>query len=176
MSDEPRLLEPELFEDERGTVFESYNQVSFDDLIGRPVRFVQDNHSTSVRGVLRGLHYQLPPASQGKLVRVVTGTVFDVVVDIRRSSPGFGRWAGHEISASNRKQLWVPPGFAHAFLVLSAVADVVYKLTSFHEPELGRTIRWDDPEIGIGWPLDGAPILSTRDSTAPGLAEAEVFG
>lgn len=173
---EPLAITPELFEDHRGHLFESYHKARFDALVGAEVDFVQDNHSHSRRGVLRGLHYQLPPAGQGKLIRVVHGEIYDVAVDIRRSRSTFGRWEAQVLSASNRRQLWIPPGFAHGFLVLSATADVVYKMTSYHSPDHGRAIRWDDPEIGIEWPLDGIqPILSDADASAPALADAEVF-
>lgn len=173
---EPRIISPELFEDHRGHLFEAYNKDRFDALIGSPIDFVQDNHSHSKGGVLRGLHYQLTPGEQGKLVRVVQGEVFDVAADIRRSSPGFGTWQGHLLSAENRAQLWIPPGFAHGFLVLSDTADVVYKMTGYHRPELARSIRWDDPEIAIEWPLDDTPpTLSAGDASAPTLADAERF-
>ncbi|MCO6502897.1 MAG: dTDP-4-dehydrorhamnose 3,5-epimerase [Acidimicrobiales bacterium] len=173
---EPLLLEPDVFTDERGHLFEAYNKDRFDSLLGHNVEFVQDNHSHSKRGVLRGLHYQLPPEEQGKLVRVVHGEVYDVAVDVRRSSPGYGEWQGHLLSADNRLQMWIPPGFAHGFLVLSETADVIYKLTAFHRPELARGIRWDDPSIGIEWPLaEGMPILSEKDAAAPSLAEAETL-
>lgn len=173
---EPLLVTPDVYEDHRGHFFESYRKDRFDALVGAPVDFVQDNQSRSVKGVLRGLHYQLPPFEQGKLVRVVHGEIFDVAVDIRRSSPNFGRWEGHVLSAENRSQLWIPPGFAHGFLVLSDTADVAYKCTSYYAPDTARTIRWDDPEIGIEWPLDGIePILSAADAEAPSLGDAEVF-
>lgn len=172
---EPRILTPELFDDHRGHLFEAYNKARFDNLIGEDVEFVQDNHSHSRGGVLRGLHYQLPPGEHGKLIRVVRGEVFDVAVDVRRSSPGFGTWQGHHLSAENRLQLWIPPGFAHGFLVLSDTADVVYKMTGYHEPDLARSIRWDDPKLGIEWPVgDRPPILSESDLSAPTLADAEV--
>lgn len=176
MTDAPVVIEPEVFTDDRGFLFESYNQARLDTLVGRTVRFVQDNHSGSRKGVLRGLHYQVPPGAQGKLVSVPTGEVFDVVVDIRRSSPGFGTWTGNILSETNRHHLWIPPGFAHGFYVLSDFADVVYKMTDYHQPSLDRTIRWDDPAIGIRWPLgDGPPRVSEKDGRAPHLAESEVF-
>ena len=137
---------------------------------------MQDNQSQSKRGVLRGLHYQLHPAAQGKLVRVVRGAVFDVAVDIRRSSPGFGEWVGYELSEENFRQLWIPPGFAHGFLALTDLADVLYKTTNYYAPDLDRSVRWDDPEIGIEWPLDRmTPIVSPKDQGAPSLSGAEVF-
>lgn len=173
--DRPFIYEPEVYTDSRGVLFESYRQDHFDTLAGRVVRFVQDNHSTSVRGVLRGLHYQLTPAPQGKLVRVVSGSVFDVAVDLRRSSETFGQWTGYELSETNRRLMWVPPGFAHGFYVMSERADVVYKLTGYHNPDLARTVRWDDPEIGIDWPLSTDPVVSERDRNAPSLSDAEVY-
>lgn len=171
------LLEPKVFEDERGFFFESFNQRTFEQSCGRSPVFVQDNHSRSIRGVLRGLHYQLPPQAQGKLVRVVYGRVFDVVVDIRRNSPTYGHWVGEHLSADNRKQLWIPEGFAHGFLTLSEAAEVVYKTTRFYAPELGRCLCWDDPNIGIAWPTPpSTPLLSPKDAAAPILGDAETFG
>ncbi len=171
------LIEPNVFEDNRGFFFESFNQMVFEDLVGRPVSFVQDNHSRSAQGVLRGLHYQLPPSAQGKLVRVTRGAVFDVVVDIRHTSPTFGDWVGYELSEDNFRQLWVPEGFAHGFLALTHFAEVQYKTTAYYESDRDRSIRWDDPAIGIKWPLDGiAAIVSTKDAAAPNLSDAEVFG
>jgi dTDP-4-dehydrorhamnose 3,5-epimerase len=173
---EPLLIEPYVFGDDRGFFLESFNQRRFDDLVGQKLSFVQDNHSRSVQGVLRGLHYQLPPGAQGKLVRVSRGSVFDVAVDIRRSSPGFRSWVGYELSEDNFRQLWIPPGFAHGFLALSEVADVLYKTTAHYAPDLDRSLRWDDPEIGIDWPLDGAdPIVSPKDQAAPSLVDADLF-
>jgi dTDP-4-dehydrorhamnose 3,5-epimerase len=170
------LIDPEVFGDDRGFFFESFNQSRFDELVGEPVAFVQDNHSRSTKGVLRGLHYQLPPAEQGKLVRVSRGAVYDVAVDIRRSSPGFGTWVGYELSEENFLQLWVPPGFAHGFLALTDIADVQYKTTSYYAPELDRSLRWDDPDIGVDWPLDGlAPLVSPKDQAAPSLVDADLF-
>ena len=164
------LMEPNVFEDDRGFFFESFNQTVFEDLVGRPVPFVQDNHSRSARGVLRGLHYQLPPSAQGKLVRVTRGAVFDVAVDIRRTSPTFGDWVGYELSEDNFRQLWIPEGFAHGFLALTDSAEVQYKTTAYYEPDRERAIRWDDLAIGIEWPHDGiAPIVSTKDAAAPNL-------
>lgn len=172
----PRLISPEVHEDERGFFFESFNQRELDHLVGHHVEFVQDNHSKSSQWVVRGLHYQLPPAAQGKLVRAIEGAIFDVAVDIRRSSPRLGSWEGHLLSADNHRQLWVPPGFAHGFLVVSSAAQVLYKTTAYYEPQHERSIRWDDPIIGIDWPLDGnQPILSPRDGAAPSLADAELF-
>jgi dTDP-4-dehydrorhamnose 3,5-epimerase len=170
------ILEPKVFGDERGFFFESYNQKAFDQAIGAPVSFVQDNHSRSSRGVLRGLHYQLPPHAQGKLVRVTQGAVFDVAVDVRRSSPTFGRWVGTELSGQNHRQLWLPPGMAHGFLVTSEDAEVLYKATDYYAPQAEGSIRWDDPAIGIAWPaLSQPPTLSAKDAAAPQLAEARCF-
>ena len=170
------ILEPRVFGDERGFFLESYNQKVFDDALGREVRFVQDNHSRSAKGVLRGLHYQLPPHAQGKLVRVTQGSVFDVAVDMRRSSPTFGSWVGTELSGQNHRQLWLPPGMAHGFLVTSDSADFLYKTTDYYAPQAERSVRWDDPAIDIDWPaLEAAPILSTKDAAAPPLAEAHAF-
>jgi dTDP-4-dehydrorhamnose 3,5-epimerase len=170
------ILEPKVFGDERGFFLESFNQQAFDAAVGRPVGFVQDNHSRSQRGVLRGLHYQMPPHAQGKLVRVVSGAVFDVAVDMRRTSPTFGRWAGCELSAQNQRQLWIPPGFAHGFLVLSESADFLYKTTDYYAPQAEAALRWDDPILGIDWPLSGlTPLLSGKDAAAPSLAEARPF-
>lgn len=169
------ILEPKLFGDERGFFMESFNQKLFDEAVGRHVEFVQDNHSRSAKGVLRGLHYQvLQP--QGKLVRVTWGSVFDVAVDIRRSSPTFGRWVGVELSASNHRQLWVPEGFAHGFVVTSELADFMYKTTDFYAPEHERAIRWDDPSLAIRWPdLRDRPVLSAKDQAALPLEAAQVF-
>ena len=170
----PLLLTPRVFGDERGFFFESWNQQAFNAAAG-DTAFVQDNHSRSSRGVLRGLHYQLPPHPQGKLVRCVLGEIFDVVVDIRRSSPTFGQWEGAHLSAANYQQLWLPAGFAHGFLTLSEHAEVLYKTTDFWSRECERAIRWDDPQLGISWPLEalsGAePQLSQKDGAAPLLAE-----
>ncbi len=169
------ILEPKVFGDERGFFMESFKAAQFAELTGCSDPMVQDNHSRSVRGVLRGLHYQLAPQAQGKLVRAVVGEIFDVAVDIRRDSPRFGQWVGVSLSAANRRQLWVPPGFAHGFCVTSETADVVYKVTAYYSPEHDRGIRWNDPAIGIDWPLDDAPQLSTKDQNAPLLAAAETF-
>jgi len=168
------LLHPAVHGDDRGFFFESWNAKVFAEETGVDAAFVQDNHSGSSAGVLRGLHYQLPPHAQGKLVRVAAGSVFDVAVDIRRSSSSFGRWTGVELSAANRLQLWVPPGFAHGFVALTD-AELLYKTTALFDGPSDRSIRWDDPDIGIEWPLDGEPVLSTKDATAPFLAAADVF-
>lgn len=169
------LLEPKVFGDARGFFFESWNARTFRELTGLDVDFVQDNHSRSARGVLRGLHYQLQQP-QGKLLRVVRGRVFDVAVDLRRDSPRFGRWVGVELSEDNHRQLWVPPGFAHGFLVLSESADFLYKTTDYYAPAHERCIAWNDPQIGIDWPLQGAPVLSAKDAQGVALADAEVYG
>lgn len=168
------LIEPQVFGDDRGFFFESFNQARFEAAIGRPARFVQDNHSRSVRNVLRGLHYQVQQP-QGKLVRVVQGSVFDVAVDLRKSSPTFGKWVGEVLSAENKKQLWVPEGFGHGFLVLSDSADFLYKTTDYYAPAHERCIAWNDPEIGIDWPADATPQLSGKDSKGASLRDAEVF-
>jgi dTDP-4-dehydrorhamnose 3,5-epimerase len=172
------LLEPRVFGDARGFFFESFNQRAFQEATGADVTFVQDNHSRSARGVLRGLHYQVKQP-QGKLVRVVRGSVFDVAVDLRRSSPNFGRWVGAELSEQNQHQLWVPAGFAHGFLVLSESADFLYKTTEYYAPEHERCIAWNDPAIGVEWPLAAAalaaPLLSNKDAAAPALGRADVF-
>ncbi|RZT95250.1 dTDP-4-dehydrorhamnose 3,5-epimerase [Rivibacter subsaxonicus] len=170
------ILEPKVFGDERGFFMESFNQQAFDAAVGYPVKFVQDNHSRSAHGVLRGLHYQLPPHAQGKLVRVTSGSVFDVAVDMRRSSPRFGQWVGVELSASNHRQLWIPPGFAHGFLVTSDSADFLYKTTGYYAPGSEGAVRWDDPQLGVAWPLAGGPpALSAKDAAAPGLGSALAF-
>ncbi|MGA8891036.1 MAG: dTDP-4-dehydrorhamnose 3,5-epimerase [Anaeromyxobacteraceae bacterium] len=169
------VVEPQVFGDARGFFFESFHQRKFEQALGRPVHFVQDNHSRSARGVLRGLHYQLPNP-QGKLVRVVEGEILDVAVDVRRDSPTFGKWESDVLSAENKRQLWVPEGFAHGFLVLSDVAQVLYKTTGYYSPQDEQCIRWDDPAIGIPWPLQGAaPILSAKDAAGKPLALARVF-
>ncbi|MCX2863587.1 dTDP-4-dehydrorhamnose 3,5-epimerase [Paucibacter sp. PLA-PC-4] len=170
------IVEPKVFGDARGFFTESWNEAVFNKAVGYDVRFVQDNHSRSARGVLRGLHYQLPPHAQGKLVRVVSGAVFDVAVDMRKSSPNFGRWEGVELTAENHKQLWIPPGFAHGFLVLSETADFLYKTTDTYAPQAEGCVRWDDTAIGIQWPATGvAPLLAEKDAKAPLLAEAKYF-
>lgn len=169
------LLEPKLYQDKRGFFFESFNQQSFEQIVGYKVNFVQDNHSYSVQGVLRGLHYQLPPKAQGKLVRVIQGEIFDVAVDVRRGSPTFGKWVGALLSAENKKQLWLPAGMAHGFIVLSKSAEVLYKTTEYYAPEYDRTIIWNDPEIGLEWPDAGNVILSDKDAQGVSLSQAEVF-
>ena len=168
------VIEPRVFGDDRGSFFESWNQRAFDEAVGREVRFVQDNHSTSVRHVLRGLHYQVRQA-QGKLVRVVEGEVFDVVVDLRRSSPTFGQWVGESLDASSARMLWVPEGLAHGFLVLSGRAQFLYKTTDYYAPQHERTLLWNDPAVGVDWPLSGAPLLKPNDAAGRPLAEAETF-
>ena len=161
------LIEPKVFGDERGFFFESFNQRAFNEATGLDVQFVQDNHSKSARGVLRGLHYQIQQP-QGKLVRCVQGEVFDVAVDLRPDSPTCGRWVGAVLSAENKRQMWVPPGFAHGFLVLSDAAEFLYKTTDYYAPAYERSIRWDDPDLAVAWPLDGAsPLLSAKDAEAP---------
>lgn len=170
------ILEPKVFGDARGFFFESFNQKAFNEATGLDVNFVQDNHSRSAKGVLRGLHYQLPPHAQGKLVRVVRGAVFDVAVDIRKSSPTFGRWVGVELSEDNHRQFWIPPGFAHGFLTLSESADFLYKTTDYYAPSHERCIAWDDPQIGIIWPpVIFKPILSKKDISGILLNASEVF-
>ena len=168
------LIEPQVFGDARGFFFESWNRRAFEAIVGAGVDFVQDNHSRSARNVLRGLHYQVRQP-QGKLVRVTSGEVFDVAVDLRRSSPTFGRWVGERLSASNHRMLWVPPGFAHGFLVLSDWADFLYKTTDYWAPEHERTLLWNDPALGIAWPLSGEPVLKPKDAAGASLAEAETF-
>jgi len=168
------IIEPNVISDNRGFFFESFNEKAFSQGTGLNVNFVQDNHSHSARGVLRGLHYQIQQP-QGKLMRVVRGAVFDAAVDIRKSSPTFGQWVGVELTENNCRQLWTPLGFAHGFLVLSDSADFLYKTTDYYAPEFERSILWDDPTIGIQWPLDGEPQLSTKDKVALPLAQAEIF-
>lgn len=168
------MLEPRVFSDERGHFFESFNLRRFCELTGLQTTFVQDNHSRSVHGVVRGLHYQVG-RPQGKLLRVVAGEVFDVAVDLRRSSATLGRWHGVVLSAQNRRQLWIPPGFAHGFAVTSGAAELVYKTTDYQVPECERSLRWDDPALDIAWPLSGAPVLSEKDRAAALLADAELF-
>ena len=176
----PLLITPQLFADDRGFFYESWNQRRFDDAVGEPITFSQDNHSRSSRGVLRGLHYQLEPEPQGKLVRCVEGEIFDVAVDIRRSSPTFGQWVGARLSDTDHRQLWVPVGFAHGFLTLSENAVVLYKASGFWNRDCERSIRWDDPDLGIDWPrevLEGQEILlADKDAAAPSLAEAAERG
>jgi dTDP-4-dehydrorhamnose 3,5-epimerase len=170
------LVEPKVFGDERGFFFESFNERRFMEAVGAStgLRFVQDNHSKSARNVLRGLHYQIRQP-QGKLVRVIAGEVFDVAVDIRRNSPTFGKWIGALLSAENKLQMWVPPGFAHGFVVTSDAAEFLYKTTDYWAPEYERCIAWDDPAIGIKWPIMHAPVLSDKDRGGKRLADAEVF-
>ena len=170
------LIEPKVFGDARGFFFESFNQKAFNEATGTNHQFVQDNHSRSTQGVLRGLHYQLPPHPQGKLVRVVQGAVFDVAVDIRQSSPTFGQWVGAELSEDNQHQLWVPPGFAHGFVVFSETAEFLYKTTDYYAPAHERCIVWNDAQLSIDWQLNGLePQLSAKDQQGKAFADAEVF-
>lgn len=168
------VIEPKVFGDARGFFFESFNEKAFREATGLDVTFVQDNHSRSAKGVLRGLHYQIRQP-QGKLVRVVRGAVFDVAVDLRRSSATFGRWVGMELTEDNKRQLWIPPGFAHGFLVLSDTADFLYKTTDYYAPSEERCIAWNDAEIGIRWPAELRPQLSAKDAAGGHLRDAEVF-
>lgn len=170
-----KLIEPTVHEDERGLFFESFNHKRFEQAIGRPVTFVQDNHSMSHKGVLRGLHYQLSPHAQGKLVRVVQGEVFDVAVDIRKSSPTYGQWVAEILSAENKKQVWIPEGFAHGFLTLSGTAELVYKVTDYYSIANEHCIRWDDVELAIQWPTEVMPLISKKDAEAAFLIDAQVF-
>lgn len=173
---EIKLFKPTIHRDGRGFFAESFRQDLFNQATGTNYEFIQDNHSRSGKGVLRGLHYQLPPHTQGKLVRVISGAVFDVAVDIRRSSPTFGQWVGAELSAENHHQLWIPPGFAHGFVVLSDTADFVYKTTAYYAPESDRGLLWNDPDIAIAWPqLDIAFSLSEKDRNQPAFKQAELF-
>ncbi|EOX3821742.1 MULTISPECIES: dTDP-4-dehydrorhamnose 3,5-epimerase [Enterobacter] len=169
------IFEPKVFGDSRGFFLESYNKKIFDEAIGRSVEFVQDNHSESQRGVLRGLHYQLDPFSQGKLVRCVAGEVFDVAVDLRRSSPTFGQWEGVILSAENKRQFWIPEGFAHGFLTLSERAQFLYKATNYYAPKTERCIKWDDPDLNIEWPTINDIQLSQKDLAGEFFAEAQVY-
>jgi dTDP-4-dehydrorhamnose 3,5-epimerase len=170
------ILTPKVFGDDRGFFMESFNQRAFDAAVGHPVSFVQDNHSRSAKGVLRGLHYQLPPHAQGKLVRVVQGKAFDVAVDIRRGSPTFGRWVGVMLDAQTHQQLWIPPGFAHGFLSLEDGTQFLYKTTDYYSQPCERSIAWNDPAIGIEWPaLETPPVLAAKDAQAPALANADLF-
>ena len=169
-----KLIEPTVYGDDRGFFFESFNQRIFDQAVGGNYSFVQDNHSKSKKNVLRGLHYQIRQP-QGKLVRVVAGEVFDVAVDIRQSSPTFGQWVGEHLSADNKKQLWVPPGFAHGFVVLSDNAEFLYKTTDYYAPEHERSIAWNDPDLAIEWGIEGVPELSRKDQQAARFKDAEVF-
>jgi dTDP-4-dehydrorhamnose 3,5-epimerase len=168
------ILAPRVFGDARGFFYESFNRRVFAEATGHDVEFVQDNHSRSAKGVLRGMHYQVKQA-QGKLVRVTYGRVFDAVVDLRRSSPTFGRWVGTELSDEDKQMLWVPEGFAHGFLVLSESADFLYKTTDYYAPQHERTLCWDDPEVGIEWPLEGEPVLAAKDRDGKALRDAEVY-
>lgn len=168
------ILEPKVFGDERGFFYESFNARAFKEATGLDAQFVQDNHSRSQKGVLRGLHYQLEN-TQGKLVRVTDGEVLDVTVDIRRSSPNFGKWVAVRLSAANHRQLWVPEGFAHGFVVLSDYAEFLYKTTDYYTPSAERSIRWNDPDLAIDWQLESAPLLSAKDQAAPLFKDADVF-
>jgi dTDP-4-dehydrorhamnose 3,5-epimerase len=169
------LIEPRIFEDSRGWFYESFNARAFATATGLDVTFVQDNHSLSAKGVLRGLHYQLPPAAQDKLVRVLAGSVLDVAIDVRKSSPTYGQWIAETLSAQNRRQLYVPAGFAHGFVALQDGTEVLYKTTDFYAKEAERSIRWDDPDLAIGWPAGLEPLLADKDSTAPLLNDADTF-
>ena len=168
------IIEPKVFGDARGFFYESFNQKAFNEATDTDYQFVQDNHSRSAKGVLRGLHYQIQQP-QGKLVRVVRGAVFDVAVDIRKTSPMFGSWVSVELSEDNNRQLWLPPGFAHGFLVLSDSAEFLYKTTDYHAPEYERCITWNDPAIGIDWPIGQQPILSAKDQAGSRLCDAAIF-
>ncbi len=169
------IFEPKVFGDERGFFFESFNQKLFEEAVGYPVTFVQDNHSKSSKGVLRGLHYQLPPHAQGKLVRCVAGEVFDVAVDIRKSSPTFGQWVGVHLSGENKRQLWIPEGFAHGFLTLSDTAEFLYKTTNYYNQQSERGVRWDDSTLNIKWSQINYPILSEKDKAMPFLKDSESY-
>ncbi|MGE6162504.1 dTDP-4-dehydrorhamnose 3,5-epimerase [Aeromonas salmonicida] len=169
------IFEPKVFGDERGFFFESFNHKLFEEAVGYPVTFVQDNHSKSSKGVLRGLHYQLLPHAQGKLVRCVAGEVFDVAVDIRKSSPTFGQWVGVHLSAENKRQLWIPEGFAHGFVTLSETAEFLYKTTNYYAPQSEGSIRWDDSQVGIEWPIEGDISLSKKDQEAVRFSSARIF-
>ncbi|NEP57119.1 MAG: dTDP-4-dehydrorhamnose 3,5-epimerase [Symploca sp. SIO2G7] len=168
------IIEPRVFEDDRGFFYESYNERAFTEKAGVAIHFVQDNHSRSSQHVLRGLHYQIQQ-SQGKLVRVISGSVFDVAVDLRKNSSTFGQWVGCLISAENKRQIWVPPGFAHGFLVVSEIAEFLYKTTDYYAPQYERTLLWNDPDLAIDWPLTGEPILSAKDQAGQPLKTAEVY-
>jgi dTDP-4-dehydrorhamnose 3,5-epimerase len=171
---EVKIIEPKVFADARGFFFESFNAQEFAEAVGEEISFVQDNHSRSAKNVLRGLHYQVE-RPQGKLVRVIAGEVFDVAVDIRKNSPNFGKWAGVRLSADNKRQLWIPGGFAHGFLVLSESAEFLYKTTDYWFPEHERCLRWNDADVGVAWPLDGEPLLAAKDAAGKRLVEAEVY-
>jgi len=170
-----KIIEPAVFGDERGFFFESFNQKRFEEAIGRKVEFVQDNHSRSSKGVLRGLHYQMPPFAQGKLVRCTLGEVYDIAVDIRRSSPTFGQWVGVVLSAENKRQLWIPEGFAHGFVTTSDYAEFLYKTTNYYAPDHERSIIWNDAELDIDWMLDSTPSLSGKDEQACAFNTAQLF-
>lgn len=172
---EVKIIEPEVFEDKRGLFFESFIKKKMEEEIGQEINFVQENHSKSYKGVLRGLHYQLPPFAQDKLINVIKGTVFDVAVDIRKFSPTFGHWIGETLSSDNKKQLWIPKGFAHGFITLSETAECLYKTTQYYAPNFERAIRWDDPDIGINWFGAMSPLLSPKDEAAKILKDATVF-
>lgn len=172
---EVKIFEPKVFGDHRGFFFESFNQKIFEDAVGLKREFVQDNHSKSQRGVLRGLHYQLPPMAQGKLVRVTQGEVFDVAVDIRKSSPTFGKWVGVILSAENKRQLWIPEGFAHGFLTLSETAEFLYKTTNYYSPQQEGSLLWSDKDIGIAWPEGIVPILADKDAAAATFVDGIMF-
>jgi dTDP-4-dehydrorhamnose 3,5-epimerase len=171
---EVKIIEPKVFGDDRGFFYESFNEQEFAEAVGERVTFVQDNHSRSAKNVLRGLHYQIQHA-QGKLVRVVAGEVFDVAVDMRRSSPNFGKWTAQVLSAENRRQLWIPAGFAHGFLVLSDTADFLYKTTDYWFAEHERAVVWNDPDLAIDWPLDGEPVLAAKDAAGKRFADAQSY-
>ncbi len=168
------IIQPKVFGDERGFFLESFNEKTFKEKAGITAKFVQDNHSRSAKNVLRGLHYQIKQ-TQGKLVRVVSGEVYDVALDIRKSSPTFGQWTGCLLSEANHRQFWVPPGFAHGFVVLSEIADFLYKTTDYYAPEYERSILWNDPQLNIDWKITGKPVLSAKDQAGVPLEEAEVF-
>ncbi|MFM2062112.1 MAG: hypothetical protein RLZZ507_1782 [Cyanobacteriota bacterium] len=168
------IIEPQIFGDERGFFYESYNEKAFLEKVGISSHFVQDNHSRSLKNVLRGLHYQIQQP-QGKLVRVVVGEVFDVAVDLRKSSATFGQWVGVYLSAENKHQFWIPPGFAHGFVVLSEYAEFLYKTTDYYAPQYDRTLLWNDPDLAISWPIDGEPIVSAKDKVGKLFPEAEVY-
>ena len=169
------LIEPQVFEDTRGLFFESFNQDEFEKIIGRKINFLQDNHSQSFKGVLRGLHYQLPPKAQGKLVRVIRGEIYDVVVDARKASPTYGQWAGEILSAENKKQIWIPEGFAHGFITLSDVSEVLYKATNFYSPAHEQCLIWNDAEVNIKWPSNSNLIFSDKDLKCKSLSELILF-
>ena len=170
-----KVIEPTVFEDERGFFFESFNHKEFEKAIGHSIDFVQDNHSKSNKGVLRGLHYQLPPHAQGKLLRVVRGAIYDVALDIRRSSPSFGQWVANNLNEYNKNQIWIPEGFAHGFVTLTDYADVIYKATEYYSPKHERTILWSDPDISIDWPMLSKPILSQKDKTGLFLQRSDLY-